>query len=350
MSVGQGALMGDFSYFAVGREITYGTYVTGTAGLNFLSCSLKMTREVKILEEIQTSRTNSNAISLSRTIEGDVEAYFSPINPACNYLLQNAFGGGPVVTVTATGETVGGLGFTHTISIGDFNVTYSSLSINMRKGDSLGAKIFEYSGIRVNEYSLKGEIDEPLVFTASMIGKDMSNTSNDVASSLATLTQVPLSFAAGRFSVEAGAVALLTTTSFWHVQAINFKVANNLNSDASARRIGSDTLQVLPAGLAQFELSCSIRFDTTTAIDALKAGTRFSAEFEFLGDTMTGSQARQGVKLVFPYLLVTDSGEPEVGGPNDILTSEVSFAVLRDPTTSGYAVKALVTNLTASYA
>ena len=79
-------------------------------------------------------------------------------------------------------------------------------------------------------------------------------------------------------SVETSSAAL-TTTSFWHVQSMSFSISNNLNADTSSRRIGSDTLQVLPAGLAQFELKATIRFDTTTAYDAMMNGTRFFADF-----------------------------------------------------------------------
>lgn len=349
MSVGQGALVGNLSYLAIGREVTYGTYATSTAALNFLSAGLKTTKETKILEEIQTSRTNSNSISLGKTIEGEIECYFSPMLPACNYLLQNAFGGGPVTSATATGETAGGLGFEHTIDIANFAATYSSLSINMRKGQATDGKVFEYSGIRVNELTLKAEIDDALMMSVGLIGKDSTQTTNDVSGSLtSTNTQLPLSFVNGRFSVET-AVASLTTTSYWHVQSMEFKISNNLNSDSSSRRIGTDTLQVLPAGMASFELKASVRFDTTTAYDAMMSHTRLAGQFEFTGNTMTGSIIPEGVRLTFPNLRIMDAGDPEIGGPGEQLTSEVTFAVLRDPTTSGYAVKALVKNLTSSY-
>lgn len=349
MPVGQGILVGNLSYLSFGREITYGTYVTGTAALNFMSASLKMTKETKVIEEIQTSRTNSNSIGLGRTVEGEVEYIFSPMNLACNYLLQNAFGGGPVTTATATGETAGGLGFQHTIDIANFSATYSSLSCNMRKGQATDGKVFEYCGLRVNELTMKAEIDEPLVMSVGLIGKDASITSNDISGSIVSTTnQVPLSFVNGRFSVET-TTGSLTSTSFWHVQSFEFKVSNNLNSDAGARRIGSDTLQILPAGMAQFELKATMRFDTTTAYSAMIAGTRLAGEFEFQGDTMTTSIIKQGLKVTMPYLIIADAGDPEVGGPGDQLTSEVTFVVLRDPTASGYAVKAVVTNLTSTY-
>lgn len=351
MALGDSALMGFGSYIGIGRESTYGTYVTGTAGLAFLSASMKVTKETKILEEVQGKRTNSNFIQLGKTIEGDIEYYHNNKNLACNYLLQNAFGGGPVTSATATGDTVGAVSFTHTINVGNFDATYSSLSINHRKGDSIGAKIFEYKGLRVNEYSLSAEIDEPLVASVSLIGQDVSLTTNDVSSQLDTTTaqQVPLSFVSGRISVESSTAAL-TTTSFWNVQSMEFKLSNNLNADTSARRIGSDTLQVLPPGIASFEFNCTVRFDTTTAIVAMLAGTRLVGEFEFLGDTLSGSSLRESLKITMPYLIVNEAGDPEVGGPSEVLTSQVSFAVLRDPTTSGYAVRAVVRNATSSYA
>ncbi len=350
MAVGDGALVGHGSYLAFARESTYGTYVTGTAGLAVLSSSLKVTKETKVLEQVG-SRTNSAFIQLGRTVEGDAEFYFAPENTACNWILQNAFGGCVVTTATTTGDTVGTLGFTHTYDISDFQNTYKSLSLNNRKGESISAKIFEYKGLKVNEFALSAELDEPLVASASFIGKDVSLTSNDVSLTLLTTTalQVPMSFVSGRISVEV-TPGSLTSTSFWNVQSMEFKISNNLNSDSTSRAIGSDVLSVLPAGQASFDFNCTLRFDTTTAITAMLAGTRLAAEFEFLGDTITGSNLRRSLKLTMPYVIVNEAGDPEIGGPSEVLTSQVSFAVLRDPTTSGYAVRAVVRNGTSGYA
>lgn len=350
MPVGAGVLVGDLSYVAIGRELTYGTYNTCTAGINLLSSSIKMMKETKILEEIQTSRTNSNFIQLGRTLEASIEGYYSPRSLACNYILQNAFGGGAVTTVTGTGETIGGAAFQHTVDVNNFLTTYSSLCINARKGDATGGKIFSYDGLRVNEFSLAAEIDEPLMMSASLIGRDATLSGTDVSSVLDTSQQVPLSFVNGRFSVELAATTALTSTSFWHVQSVEFKISNNLNSDSSSRRIGTDVIQVLPAGLCQIELKATIRFDTSTAYDAMMAGTRFAAEFFFQGDTMSSSNLRESIKLTMPYVLISDAGDPEIGGPSEPLTSEVTFAVLRDPTSGGYMVKSVVVNKTSTYA
>ena len=82
----------------------------------------------------------------------------------------------------------------------------------------------------------------------------------------------------------------------------------------------------------------------------MMAGTRLAAEFQFEGATLTGSAVREGIKITMPYVVISDAGDPEISSAQDPLTSSVTFAVLRDPTASGYAVRASVTNLTSSYA
>lgn len=350
MAVGESVLVGNLSYFAVGREATYGTYATATAGFGFMSAAMKAVKETKILESIQTSRTNSHFIQQGKVVTGDVEAYYSPRNLGLNYLLQNAFGGGPVTSATATGDTAGASSFTHQIDVANFLATYSSLCVNVRKGQATDGKVFEYSGVRVNELTLKAELDEPLMMSLSLIAKDVTLTSNDVSAALDTTTaaQIPLSFVNGRFSVET-APGSLTSTSYWHVQDFEFKLSNNLNGDSSSRRIGSDVIQVLPAGLAQFALTATVRFDTTTAFDAMMAGTRLAAEFEFQGEQLSGSNLRESLKITMPFVTISDAGDPEISSAQDPLTSQITFAVLRDPTASGYAVRAFVTNAVSGY-
>lgn len=348
MAVGQGALISGLSYLAVGRETTFGTYNTCTAGLDFLSCSIKTMKENKILEQIERSRTYSKRISMGRVVEGEVEFYYQPRLDACNFILQNAFGG-TITSATATGETAGGAAFTHTFNIGSMDQSYPSLCLNIRKGDSAAGKVFEYSGARVGEISFSAELDEALKCNVGFVCKDSSQTSNDVASASLVPTTAVLSFVSGRLSVEP-LFASLTSSSFWHIISCEFGWNNSLKSDSDSRRIGSDTLQVLPPGMAQFTLNCTIRFDTTTAYSAMMNATQLAAQLEFLGDTLPTSIIRQGIKMNFPKVFISDAGDPEIGGPDEILKSEVVFHVLRDDSSAnGYAVQAEVTNIRANY-
>lgn len=348
MAVGQGVQVSFPSYLGLARESTYGTYVTGTAGVDFMSCTLKTMKENKVIEEISNYRVYSDTIGLGKKVEGDIELAYDPKNVASNYLLQNALGGAAVTSATATGETAGGTAFTHTMVLGDFTSSVASLSANVRKGDGSGGKVFEFSGLRVNEFELTAEMDAPVKMKFGLIGKDSTITSNDIASTIGVINTQPLSFVAGRLSIE-GTFNSLTSASFWHVTDISIAIKNNLKSDADSRRIGSDVLSVLPPGICDIEISFGLRFDTTTAYSAMLAGTQFALEAEFLGDTLTTSSIRQGLKFQFPKIVLTEATDPEIGGPDEILKMSVKAVALRDTsTTTGFAIKALVTNATSS--
>jgi hypothetical protein len=349
MADGQNANVGFSSYLCVGRESTFKTYATCTAALDFLSASLKTSQEQKVLEAISSRRTYADRISLSKVVEGDVEFYVSADSDASQYLIQNAFGGGAVSSASASGDTTGSGVMEHTYSINNFDATYSSLSINHRKGDSTNGKIFEYVGGRVNELTLTGEIDEPLMGNASLIFCDSSNTSNNVSGNITGPGQSPLSFANMRLSIES-TFASITASAFWHVQGFEFGIKNNLKADSDSRRIGSSILDVLPPGVAQFDFSFTMRFDTLTAYNAMLNETQFAAQLAFQGATLSGSSLRQQILINMPRIYISDAGDPEVGGPDEVLKAEVTATVLRDDSTStGYAVQAVVRNKTASY-
>jgi len=349
MSVGQGAAVSPLSYIGIGRETALGTAGSIASQLLFISSSLKTTKETKILEQIEQSRTYAYEIKTGKVVEGDLEYYYYPESDACNFILQNAFGG-TVTSATATGETAGGTAFTHTFEIGNMDQSYTSLTINNRKGDSVNGKVFQYTGLRVNEINFVAELDEALKCEASLIGVDSTVGATDFGSTLPAQSITALSFVSGRLSVE-GTFASLTSSSQWHVQSINFGWTNNLKADSASRRIGSDLLQVLPPGMAQFTFSATMRFDTTTAYAAMLANTNYSAQLEFLGDTLSTSIIRRGIKFNMPNIRIMDAGDPEIGGPDELLISEVTFAVLRDASSAtGYALQAQVTNTKSSYA
>lgn len=352
MAVGQGALISGLSYLAFGRETAFGTYTTCTAGLNFISCSLKTMKENKILEQVERSRTYSKRISISKVVEGEVEFFYQPRLDSCNFILQNFFGG-TITSATATGETAGAganSAITHTFNIGQMDQSYPSLCINLRKGPVTTGKIFQYSGVRVDELMFTAEIDEPLMCKTALVCQDSTLNSNDVEAASSIPTTSVLSFVDGRLSVETD-FASLTSTSFWHIISCEFGWSNSLKKDADSRRIGSDTLVVLPPSMIEFSFTATIRYDTTTAFDAMMNATQLAAQLSFQGATLPGSVVRQGITFNMPKIFISDAGDPEVGGPSEILQSEVTFHVLRDDSSAtGYAVQALVTNQRANYA
>lgn len=339
MAVGQNVLVGGHGYLAVGRETVLGTYTTCTSAADFLSFKMETTKDRKILEQVSLKRFQAKSIALGENTEGDTEFYFNPGQVADLYLLGNAFGGS-VTTAQVTALT----SFTHTFEVGFMNNTHTSLCFNVRYGDATAGKVFQYGGVRIKEFGFKAEMDDALKCTASFVAMNQTSAGTDVTSVLTMSATNPLSFVAGRFSVD-GSPGSLTSTTFWHVQSIEYKHVNNLKSDNDCRRIGSDTLQTIAVGQASGEITAEIRFDTTTAYAAMLAGTQFAAEFEFTGETITSSSLTNMLTVDFPKVFIKSASQPEIGGPDEVLKSTVVFDVMRDDSSvGGYAVKAVVQN------
>ncbi len=346
---GQNANVGLFSYVLVGVEATFKTYNTCTAGLRFNSFNVGTMKDSKVLEQVETSRTFSTRIGLSKSTEGECEFYMGADSDAAVRILHNAMGGGVVASITATGDTVTSGVFEHTFSVKNFDTTYSSLCINARKGDATNGKYFEYSGGRVNEFSLKAEMDDALLANASLIFCTGTSAGQDLSALLTNTGQTPLNFTGMRLSV-ADTFASLTASSYWHVQSIEFGISNNLKADSDSRSLGTDTLTVLPPGMALFNFTCSMRFDTLTAYNAMMNETQFAAQMEFNGSTITGSNLKQMIRINLPRVYIKSAPEPEIGGPDEILKTEVEFDVLRDVSSAnGYAVQFVVRNKSTGY-
>lgn len=350
--VGDTELLGGLSYIAVGRETTLGTYSTATALLPCLSAGLMTTKDNKVVEQIERSRTYSQRTPQMKKIAGDLSFYVQPQLDAFGFILQNAFIG-TVTSATATGETTGAgaaSAMDHTFNVGDVYQSYPSLCFNVRKGPSVGGKVFQYHGIRVNELNFQAEINEALKCTANLVGLDSTQASNDVATTTMQTSTSLLSFIDGRVSVE-NSFGSMTSSSFWHVQSAEWGWSNGIKSDNASGRIGSDILTVLPPGMVAPTLRMKMRFNTTTAYDAMLNSSRLAVQLDFQGPTMTGSSIRQKLRFNFPYVRVHNAGDPAIGGPNEILSSDVEFHVLRqDDTTAGYAFQAVLTNQKASFA
>ncbi len=356
MSSGALATVGYSSYLMVEREKTFKTYNVSTTSkpLAFTSAKFHMEKDSKTLEEITTKRTFANRVGLGRKLDGEVSFYMASDSDACQYLLQNAMGGGVsgtyITSATATGDTVGAAVFDHVYSVGNFDVTYSSLSFNHRKGDSTNGKIWAYQGFRVDSFALKAKLDDSLMATVKMIGCDATVGAADLSGSISnTNAQTPLDFVGMAFYVD-GTLNSITAASFWHVQSIDFGMSNKLKADASSRAIGSDVVEVLQPGINSQTLKVQMRFDDLTAYNAMLAQTQMACQLKFMGATIAGSVLQQMIKIDMPKVFIKSAGDPEVGGPNDVLKANVEFEILRDvSTTTGYAFQVTVRNKTASY-
>jgi len=349
MSMGSSALFSGESYVAIGRETTLGTYSTCTTSLECMSNSVTIKKDTKILEQIERGRTFAKSISLAKIIDGSIEGVIYPDRTSTGYLLADAFGSS-ATSATATAETTGAGASSlmeHTFAVGSYAGTNKGLCMNIRKGDATNGKVFQYHGLRTSEFNINGELDEALKYSINFVGIDATQVSNDIEAGLTYTAEVPLTFVNGRFSVE-GTFASLTSSSLWHVQAVRFGINNNLKTGNESRRLGSDILAVVPYGIQSYSLEVDVRFDTTTAYAAMIAGTEYAAEFEFLGSTYSGSNLARGLAIEFQKVKIKSVGDPELGGPDEVIQTTISFDVLRDESSTGYACKAILKNQMAS--
>lgn len=356
MSNGSLANVGYASYLMVEREKTFKTYNCSTTSkpLAFTKAKFIVEKDSKNLDEISSQRTLANRVGLGKKVSGDVSFYMAADSDACQYLLQNAMGGGvsggTIISATAAGDTVGAGVFEHVVSIANFDLTYSSLCFNHRKGDGTNGKIWAYQGFRIDGFSLKAKLDDSLMADVKMLGSDATVGAADLSASISNSNaQTPLDFVGMSFSVD-GSLGSITAASFWHVQSIDFGITNKLKADASSRAIGSDVVEVLSPGLCSQTLKVEMRFDDLTAYNAMLAQTQMAAQLKFLGSTITGSKLQQMIQVDLPKVFIKNAGDPEVGGPDDVLKCSVEFDILRDiSTTTGYAMKITTRNKTSAY-
>lgn len=328
MSIGEGAKPGVNSYIALFIENTFGSFpstaATGASTLEPLSCSFKTEIESQKLDQISRNRGFSKRVQLNKNVAGSLEQYLHPTESPILFALS--LGGG----LTTTPETTTGATFwTHSIASGNFDGTIASISCQVRKGDT---HHWQYTGGKVNTLKISGNVGELINVSYEFVFKDSTQTGSDISGDLSISAVLPFTFVGGKYRYAA-TEGSLTSTVEEYIQNFELNISNNIISDTNARALGSNVPQVLPATRRNVELKITQRFDTTTQWDRFIAATQGAAELYFEGSSITATQ-NQSCRIRMPKIFL-NSPDPEISGPNDILSSEISFDVVIDePSTS----------------
>lgn len=345
MAVGGGtAQLGYQSALSVAEETTFGTYVTGTAFVEFNSESFKVTREEKKLESINTSRSFTKRVIMNETISGTLECDLQVGNDAIVYLIKQGMGG------TASNATVSATEFVHTLYGGDMESNQGtstasdvkSVSIGIRKGDDGLTNTWQLAGNRVSQFTIAGEIGEPIKFSAELVGKTASITTSIGAITYSDV--VPLIFTGVKIDTGVTISAATTEEIF-----TSFELTVNNNIDSDQRELGSRNVTILPPGKREVSLKLTQRFDTLTAYNRFISATKTAFEITCDSDVTTGATAGDTtysciINIPAGFL---NSAMPEVGG-NDVLTHEFDVGIIQD-TTASYDVQIDIRNATANY-
>lgn len=343
---GNTAYFGYKGWIGVEEETTFGTQITASSYFEFNSESMKVNRETKVLESINTSRDPIRIVQLNETVEGSIEADLNVANDGMVWLIKQGFGG----TVTTTGTST--TGYVHTLALGNMednkgtstSSNVKSLTLSVQKGDTSTAQL-HFVGNRVNQLTISGEIGAMIKSNFGLIGKTATNTAEAHTVSFTDIN--PLSFV--HASITTGSTtASLSATS---IIGFEFNLANNLISDTNARELGSRTVKILPPTTRETTLKLTMRFDTTTAYTNFMALTPIAVKILMNSGATIGAGAGSTtytMQLEFPKCYLTSNPVPNIG-EKGILIQEMEFQCLKANTTTGYSVQAVVNNATANY-
>jgi hypothetical protein len=321
----------------IGKETTFGTFITATAFLEFNSESLKYTKEEIKLESINGMRDYTRRMFGNTTVDGSIEAPLNLASDACVFLLKAGMGG------TATAAAGSGTSKIHTLSQGtmDDDSTMRSLSLSVRPGNG-SASTWSFYGCRVNQLTLKSEVGTPVIMNVDILGKGCSISATMPAASYSIIN--PLTFQNVAMSVGT-TIGAATTTSQEYVKSFELTLNNNLYGDH--RCLGSAEVVGIPAGKRDITLKVTQAFDTTTAFERYTTATLTAIKLTMDSGIAYGTSIGTYKMEVFLPRCYLNPFTPAVGG-NDPVFQELEYRCMYS-TEATYAIKMTVQNLTASY-
>ena len=340
MTVGNDAELGVNSYVAFWKETTWGVFPatgsTNASTMEPLTIGFKTEITNQKLETISRNRGFTKRVQLDKMVAGSLEQFLHPEESVLP--LAVAMGGG-IVSGSLSG------GFIHSLSSGNFDTDAASLSFQVRKGLT---HHWQYTGGRVNNCVITANVGEPVKVAYEFMFKDSTQTGSDISGDLSISATLPFTYVQGNYRY-ADTEASLTSTAIECITGFELAINNNLKNDATARCIGSNVLAVLPPTRRAIEFKITQRFDTLTAWNRFINNDQGSIDLFFEGQSVSAKQ-NFTCQITLPKVHV-NTPDPEVTGPNDILTPEITFDVLVDNpmTSTGRDIGISIINSTASY-
>lgn len=319
----------------LGRQVKYGigigSDVAASQWFNHLEFDLKPVNQYINNESAWGNivRTNSSLVARQYT-EGSLIEKLTP-NRA-GYILLGAFGSVSTADHADSNAAVKN----HTFNI---NEDINGQAVTLYKKDSL--QTLKYTGGRIGEWSLQMELDDYIKFSANIMAlKGVSTTATPAFIEDAE-------FVAKHFSIKsASSVAGLSgATAVSGVQSLTLTMNPNLEADNEA---GNDE----PMGFSSrgfelsFEMTC--RYNDTTFETACNNGTELAFQVSAVNTDVTiGAAANPGLVLTAARVNITDWSP--TGGLDAPLDQTITGTIHYSPA-DAYALRAVLTNTTASYA
>ncbi len=340
MAVGDGGEATVRSYVSVGKEGTFGTYTAPTSAIEALSCGFITEIDSESIDSIGGGNRGMNKrVMKDKKVMGPLETYLHPQESVL--MMANAMGGG--INSAAHTATV----YNHTLTAGNFNTDAASLCFNVRKGSAM---VSAYVGGRCNQMRVSANVGEIVKVAYDFVFKDSTTGVADLSAALSISSRLPFTYVQGKYRYSTTEILAATSSAEEFVQGFELTIKNNLISDKSARALGSNVLQILPATRREIEFKITQRFDTMTAYNRFLQGTQGSVELFFQGDQIAATGFYDEMTIRMPKVFY-DKADVELKDTGSILQAEIPMSVLVDSpnTTTGKDIGITFRNGTAAY-
>lgn len=344
MSVGDTRKLGFYSFLGTAQETAWGTAITATAYLEFNSESINKVIDRQILDGMNCSRNPIRHIHGNENISGSVEFNLNPAADSTVHFLRLTMGG----TITSAGDA--NTGYSHTFTQGDFGSAQAKqgLTLQIQRGQSTtGDQLYQYSGVRVNQMTIKGEIDNAVIATCDVIGRIGTTSADSLTCALPIIN--PFNWKHVEIRSAATVTALDSAGVTETCMGFELSINNNLISDNNVRSLGHTQLDQLPAGKLEVMLKLTQRYDTFTAYNRGNANSYTAYGIYMISDQTAGSAAGGTTYSMIMRIPrgYAKSNNVVVGGP-DVLTEEYEIQSIGD-TAGAQLVQMVINNATASY-
>lgn len=315
---------GNDSKFEIGLETTWGTSVTPTLRVPFLSESLKQVNTTVESDALVGAVTTPYYKVVGKKVEGDMSMQMHPDN--IGELIYATLGveGSPaevevdeVYTHDFT-PVSGGTSLPHLTAVVD------------KKADE-----FTYTSLKVESMGLEVSPDSLLIANFSFIGQKEELTG--ATQSLAVSTLAPYSF--NDMSIYFGTAGSTADTNIAIATSMSFNYSNNLENDLFTAD-GTEFMQEIDYQKRDITMDIETLYDGTSNSyreNYFKTGDQMSVRIEFTHPTTIYGTDKYKMIIDVPYAVITEAPN-DIGGP-DRLRIPLSLRALQVGSTDAVTIQ-----------
>lgn len=316
--------------YGIGKETTYGTGVAATSWINQLSFTLNPVNEYvdNVSGYGNIVKTNNSSI-IRKSSAGDFEAKLQ--SERVGYFILGAFG----TVVTTTNADASGIVKDHTANI---NENINGQSFTLVRKDGIATE--QFPGARIGEFSISMELGDYVKVAGSILSKKSATTTATPAFTSET------EFTPKTFTVKTAVnvAGLAGATAIAAIESATININPNLELDWQA---GSDDPYSISSRGYDLSFEMTIRHNNVTYEDYYRNGTKFALLISAVNTDVTiGTAANPKLTFTAPSVHITDwTRNEDIDSP----VTETMTGTIHYSPTDAYALRAVLTNLTASY-